>query len=144
MDDEQAILRLITVYSQLLDDGRWDEWAELFTDDAVFAVWGKVHEGRAAIQEAISAMQPARPGKHVSFATVVDVTGDEALAWTDFVALADDGPGEWGRSYKVATVARYYDHLTRCGDRWRFARRDIRMAGDPLPDGATPTPAAWH
>ena len=142
MDDEQAILRLITVYSQLLDDGRWDEWAEFFTDDAVFAVWGKVHEGRATIQEAISAMQPALPGKHVSFATVVDVTGDEALAWTDFVALADDGPGEWGRSYKVATVARYYDRLARGGDRWRFARRDIRMAGDPLPAaGATPTPA---
>ena len=63
-------------------------------------------------------MQPALPGKHVAFATVVDVTGDEALAWTDFVSLADDGPGEWGRSYKVATVARYYDRLTRFGDRY--------------------------
>ena len=142
MDDDQAIHRLLTVYSQLLDDGRWDEWAQLFTDDAVFTVWGQVHSGRQEIHKAISAMQPARPGKHVAFATVVDVNGDEALAWTDFVALADDGPGEWGRAYKVASVARYYDRLIRDGDRWLFARRDIRTAGEPLPDGATPTPAA--
>src|SRR5579859_5135108 len=79
MDDDAAILRLITVYSQLLDDGRWDEWGELFTEDAVFAVWGNVHRGRAEIVEAISGMQPERPGKHVAFATVVDVAGDEAL-----------------------------------------------------------------
>jgi ketosteroid isomerase-like protein len=142
MDDDQAIHRLITVYSQLLDDCRWDEWAELFTEDAVFSVWGKVYQGRAEIHQGISGMQPALPGKHVAFATICDVSGDEALAWTDFVALADDGAGEWGRSYKVATVARYYDRLTRYGDRWRFSHRAIRMAGDPLPDGATPTPTS--
>src|ERR1700735_5410294 len=89
MDDDQAILRLMTVYSQLLDDERWDEWAQLFTDDAVFTVWGQVHRGRHEIRKAISGMQPALPGKHIAFATVVDVNGDDALAWTDFVALAD-------------------------------------------------------
>jgi uncharacterized protein (TIGR02246 family) len=140
-DDDQGIHRLIAVYSQLLDDCRWHEWAELFTDDAVFTVWGKVHRGRHEIHEAIGGMQPELPGKHVAFATVIDVVGDdEALAWTDFVALADDGAGDWGRSYKIATVARYYDRLVRDGESWRFARRDIRMAGEPLPEGAIPTP----
>jgi hypothetical protein len=141
MDEDDAILRLITVYGQLLDDGRWDEWGELFTEDAVFTVWGQVFSGRQEIVKAISGMQPEFPGKHVSFATVVDVAGDRALAWTDFVTLADTGPGQWGRSYVLATAARYYDRLARDGGRWRFARRDIRNAGEPLPDGAAPTPA---
>jgi len=141
MDDEQAIRRLIMLYSQLLDDCRWDEWAELFSEDAVFSVWGESHVGRDAILAAISGIQPEMPGKHVAFATVLDVDGDQALAWTDFVALADNGPGQWGRSYIIATAARYYDRIVRDDGRWRFARREIRMAGDPLPDGAVPTPA---
>ncbi len=96
MDDDQAINRLMAVYSQLLDDCRWDEWAELFTEDAVFTVWGQVHRGRDDIRRAIGGMQPELPGKHVAFATVIDVNGDEALAWTDFTALADDGAGRMG------------------------------------------------
>jgi 3-phenylpropionate/cinnamic acid dioxygenase small subunit len=138
--EERAIHRLMAVYSQLLDDGRFDEWAELFTADAVFSVWGTAYTGRDAIRDGIGGMQPEHPGKHVAFATVVDLDGERARAWTDFVTLADVGPGEWGRSYSVATAARYYDQLVRDGGRWRFARRDIRMAGTPQPDGAIATP----
>ena len=43
-------------------------------------------------------------------------------------------------SYIVATVARYYDQLVRRDGQWLFARRQIRMAGEPLPDGARPSP----
>ncbi len=90
-------------------------------------------------------MQPPETGKHVGFATLVEVAADgaTALAWTDFVALADDGPGKWGRAYMIATAARYYDRVVKGADgRWRFAARQIRMVGEPLPTGATPTPAA--
>ncbi len=144
MGDDDSIRRLIAVYSQLLDDGRWDEWGDLFTEDAVFTVWGNAYSGRQEIVKAISGMQPEFPGKHVAFATVVDLggkDGDRALAWTDFLAMADAGPGQWGRSYAVATAARYYDRLVREDGRWRFSRRDIRNAGEPLPDGAVPSPA---
>jgi hypothetical protein len=140
MDDHDAIRRLITVYSQLLDDGRWDEWGELFTDDAVFTVWDQAFTGRGEIVKAIRGMQPEFPGKHVAFATVIELDGDRALAWTDFLAVADSGPGQWGRSYAIASAARYHDRLVRQGGRWRFARRAIRDAGKPLPDGAEPTP----
>ena len=141
MSDEAAIRRLITLYSQLLDDVRMDDWADLFTKDAVFSVWDNTFTGRDAIRDGIGGMQPAHPGKHVAFATVVDVDGDTALAWTDFISLADSGPGEWGRSYAIATAARYYDRLVRSDGRWRFERRQIRMVGDPLPDGAAESPA---
>jgi uncharacterized protein (TIGR02246 family) len=140
--DEAAIRRLITIYSQLLDDGRYDEWSELFTKDSTFSVWGQTYEGRDGIVAGIGGMQPEHPGKHVAFATIVEVDGDSALAWTDFVALADTGPGQWGRSYGIATAARYYDRIVRDDGRWRFASRQIRMVGEPLPQGAVDTPNA--
>jgi uncharacterized protein (TIGR02246 family) len=141
MDDIEGVRRLVLLYSQLLDDTRYDEWEDLFTADAVLTVWGNTYTGRTAIREGIEAMTPERPGKHVAYATVADFDGDEAWAWTDFTALADSGAGQWGRSYVVATVARYYDHVVRRGGQWMFARRQIRMAGEPLPDGARTSPA---
>ena len=142
MADLDGVRRLVFLYSQLLDDARWDEWEQLFTDDAVFTVWGNAYQGRRAIRDAISGMFVEQPGKHVAFATIADFDGDHAWAWTDFTALADDGPGQWGRSYIIATIARYYDVLVRTETGWRFARRQIRMAGEPLPDGARPSPAS--
>jgi uncharacterized protein (TIGR02246 family) len=142
MDDIEGIRRLIFLYSQLLDDSRLDEWQDLFTEDAVFTVWGTVHTGRSAIRDGIGGMTSELPGKHVAYATVVDFEfDDQAWAWTDFTALVDAGPGKWGRSYIVATVARYYDHVVRRDGRWLFDRRQIRMAGEPLPAGARPSPA---
>jgi len=142
MDDIEGIRRLVFIYSELLDDWRLDEWQDLFTEDAVFTVWGNEYLGRAAIREGIGGMTSEYPGKHVAFATVADFDGDDAWAWTDFASLADSGPGHWGRSYIVATVARYYDHMVRRNGRWLFARRQIRMAGEPLPAGARPSPAS--
>jgi uncharacterized protein (TIGR02246 family) len=141
MDDYEQIRRLVALYSQLIDDARWTEWANLFTDDAVFTVWGNAYTGRAAIKDGISGMMPEYPGKHVAFASVIDIEGDNATGWTDFISVADDGPGQWGRSYVIATAARYYDRFVRDDGRWRFARRELRMAGAPLPDGATESPA---
>jgi SnoaL-like domain len=145
MGHRRDIKRLSALYSQLLDDGRIEEWAELFTEDAVFSVWGNTYEGRTAIREGIGGMSPERPGKHVAFATVIDLAPGKnpkrALAWTDFIALADAGEGQWGRAYSIATAARYYDELVRDETGWRFQRRAIRMAGDPLPEGSTESPA---
>jgi hypothetical protein len=140
MDDLEAIKRAVFLYSQLLDDARLDEFEQLFAEDAVFTVWAQRFEGRRAIRDGIGGMMPELPGKHVAFATVADIDGDHAWAWTDFTALADAGPGQWGRSYTIATVARYYDQLARVDGRWLFTRRQIRMAGEPLPDGARPSP----
>lgn len=140
-DDYLAIQRLTAIYSQLLDDKRFDEWIELFTPDAVFAVWGERYVGRDAILAAIGGMQPDHPGKHVSFAVVADIDGAQAKAWVDLTGLADAGPNQWGRGYSVVTAGRYYDTLVKIDGRWFYRERLLRMAYEPLPTGATPTPA---
>jgi uncharacterized protein (TIGR02246 family) len=133
----EAIRRLIAVYAQLLDSGRLEEWGELFAEDATFEVWGKTLRGRREIVAAIGGMQPERPGKHVCLMPVIDlVAPDRALAWTDLSAFASSPDG-----ISIATIGRYHDELVRQGGRWRFARRSVVMAGEPLPDGVAPSPA---
>src|SRR5678815_2795132 len=34
--DQQAIINHVTAYSYLIDEGRWDEWFSLFSDDVAF------------------------------------------------------------------------------------------------------------
>ena len=137
MSDFEAIRRLIAVYAQLLDSRRIAEWGELFTPDATFEVWGKSYRGREEIVAAIGGMQPELPGKHVCLVPVIDPLGhDRARAWTDLSAFASAKDG-----ISIATIGRYHDELVREGSRWRFARRAVVMAGEPLPEGVAPSPA---
>jgi 3-phenylpropionate/cinnamic acid dioxygenase small subunit len=126
MSDEESVRRTLALYCQLCDDGRFDEWADLYTDDARFSVLGGHHDGRAAIRAFIEAGQPPeRRGKHVCANPVVEVRGDEASARTDyvFVARADGG-------FAITSAGRYHDRLVRDGDRWRFAERRIVFLGE--------------
>jgi len=137
LEEKDAIRRLMAIYAQLLDAKRVAEWGELFTEDAVFAVWGRTWSGRAAIVEGIGGMQPELPGKHVILTPVIDLLGaDRARAWTDLSAFATtkDGIG-------IATIGRYHDELVKHGGRWRYAKRIVVMAGEALPEGVAPSPA---
>lgn len=127
----------MAIYAQLLDSKRIAEWGQLFSEDAVFEVWGQQWRGRAAIEAGIGGMQPPLPGKHVILTPVVDLQGpDRALAWTDLSAFATTEQG-----ISIATIGRYHDELVREGGRWRFKRRTVVMAGEKLPEGVAPSPA---
>lgn len=130
--DESAIRRLLAEYCHAYDDGRADDFAELFTADATFTVFGTTRHGRTEIREHVGAWDPnTPPGQHVTYNTVIDLHGDRAWAWTDFLYLqqADDG-------YRVSTAGRYHDELLRGPDRWRFHARTIRFLGDGPTPGA--------
>lgn len=135
-DDENQIRRLIALYGQLLDDRRFDEWANLFLEDAV--VMG--HVGREAYVKAIAVGQPSSPTKHVACSTVIDLDGDRAAAWTDGFGLIDVGPGPNGSRTYANFPLRYYDQLVRIDGCWRIARRDYAPPGGAVPDGAFKTP----
>jgi 3-phenylpropionate/cinnamic acid dioxygenase small subunit len=121
--DEEAIRRTIAQYCQLCDDGCFDEWADLYTDDATFRVMGETHSGRAAVKAFIEKGQPPeRRGKHLCFNSVIDVDGDEARAVTDYVFL--------DKQRAITSVGRYHDRFVRDGGRWRFADRRIAFLGD--------------
>lgn len=139
MNDYEAIRRVLAIYGQLLDSNRIQEWGQLFSEDAIFQVFGECYRGREEIERRIGGMQPDRPGKHVVLQPVIDLDApDQARAWTDLCALST---GEDG-SISVATIGRYHDRLTKdpATGRWRIALRAVVMAGEDLPEGCDPSP----
>ena len=121
----EGIRRTVAAYCLLCDDGRFDEWGQLFTDDTRFHVMGTTHEGRAAAQAFIEAGQPPeRRGTHLVSSSIIEVRSETtAEAWSDYVFL--------DRSGAVTNVGRYHDRLVLEPDgAWRFAVREIVFKGD--------------
>ncbi len=139
MNDLEAIRRLLAIYGQLLDSKRIEEWGELFSEDAVFRVWGQTYRGRDEIKREIGGMQPDTPAKHIVLQPVIDLDGeDRARAWTDLCA-ASTQDGE----IRLATIGRYYDQLARDSkrDRWQIVRRVLVLGDEEVPADVDPSPA---
>ncbi|MAG33745.1 MAG: hypothetical protein CL908_22935 [Deltaproteobacteria bacterium] len=120
---------LLHLYAFFLDDGRGDEFEELFAEDAAFDVLDMRLRGRATIRKQFVG-PPGRLRKHLAFPAVIEIRSPtEALAWSDFimVRLPDPdgaGPGE------VYQMGRYHDRLVKQDDgRWRFAARNVFLVG---------------
>jgi 3-phenylpropionate/cinnamic acid dioxygenase small subunit len=130
---EEGIRRTLAHYGLLLDDGRFDEWSQLFVEDARFHVMGATQVGRADITAWIMKNQgPELRGKHAVLAPLIDLDGDRARVWTDYLFV--------DQQQTVLSVGRYHDEVVRGDDgRWRFALREIVfMGGAPEVTAAVP------
>lgn len=133
-EDARLIGRTLALYCQLLDDLRFADFGELFTEDAEWVIPGVTFQGRAAIVEGLTEMEPKASGwvKHLSFPPVIEIDGPAAArAWSDLVALVrDHDTGAWS----IAASGRYYDRLEKSGGKWRFKSRraDIDTGQNPL------------
>ena len=98
---EEGIRRTLAQYAQLMDEGRFDEFGDLFEPDARFHVMGETQVGRAAIEEWIAASQRPEPrGKHAMLSSVIDLADDgrTARAWTDYLFVDQQTAGHVRRS----------------------------------------------
>lgn len=127
MSDEEQIRRTLAEFCVFLDERRFREWSELFTDDGVFCE----HVSRAAIFAWISgdelATQPDLRRKHTVHNILIEVDGDQARATADLVMFDKNGDRPW-----FILTGKYTDHLVRDGGRWRFKNRQLALlaAGD--------------
>ena len=120
---EAEIRRTLAEYCQLLDDGRFDEWVQLFTDDVVFGVMGGVHRGRDEVRGFIEPnQQEEMRGRHLISEPLIRIDGDTADVTTDYVFVT--------KQLQVLSSGRYHDTLRADGDRWRIATREIVFLGD--------------
>jgi len=131
--DIESIRRTLALYCQLCDDGRFDEWADLYAGEATFTVMGRTYAGPAEIQGFIQKGQPPElRGKHVCANSLIDVDSDgaHASARTDYIFV-----GRTDEGLAITSAGRYHDTLVRDGDRWLFESRQIVFLGDdqPLP-----------
>lgn len=122
-DDERLILRTLAEYGRWCDAGRFDEWADLFTEDARLVLGDHVTEGREAIRDLMATLQPdGRRGLHLTANPIVDIDGVGATAVSDYLFLRPTAAGP-----VPVAAGHYHDELVRHEDRWRFRRRAITI-----------------
>jgi hypothetical protein len=138
MSDFEDIQRLVTVYAHLLDDQRYDEWVRLFHRDGEISWAGSTFRGYDEIIKAVSAIQPAIPGKHLVGVPVVNfIDAATAYAWTDMITFLHN---ESGAIY-VSGMCRYHDVIRKYDGKWLFSNRFINIAGFELSADAPPYPS---
>ncbi|WP_068396394.1 nuclear transport factor 2 family protein [Kribbia dieselivorans] len=121
LEDLHEIQQLRARYCQFLDDGRWDELVELFTEDGSF-VGLSTATGRADLRAFFSELQdgPLAAWWHFSSNETIDLDGDVATGetWLDQPCVVNDEPH--------IAAGRYTDRMRRCADgRWRFEERKV-------------------
>jgi hypothetical protein len=150
MTDTDQIRRVIALYAMLLDDFRADEWADLFTEDAVWISNTGIYEaasddpltetkGRDAILRigqdyARTVGASGAKSMHFNSTPLIDVTGDTANAWWDFVVFHTDKTG-----FAVRATGRIYAEFVK-RDAWRFTKRANVRSGGVMPPGLVQVP----
>jgi ketosteroid isomerase-like protein len=139
LEDLHEIGQLRARYCQYLDDGRWDDLVDLFTEDGAF-VGLSVAQGRDELRTFFAALQegPLKAWWHFSSNETIDfdpaVDPDRATGetWLDQPCVVDDQPH--------VAAGRYADRMRRCADgRWRFEERKVSFFfWSPLEEGWSP------
>jgi 3-phenylpropionate/cinnamic acid dioxygenase small subunit len=122
---EELIRQTLARYCMFCDDGRFEDWGLLFTQETKLHVMGTTHSGRERVQAFIEAGQPPElRGKHVVINPLILVSEDarSAQCWSDFLFI--------DRAGVITTTGRYHDELVLEPDGvWRFAVREIVFTG---------------
>lgn len=136
--DELAVAKVLAQYCRALDDRRYDDVAQLFTDDAVFETMGRSLRGRAEIRMFFPPGEPLdRPESiHLLSNVVVTLEGARAVVASDWAMLERDAAGATG----IALAGRYDDVVVSGADgRWRISRRRVTALArnQPIPPEVT-------
>jgi hypothetical protein len=114
---EHDCARLIALYANLSDEGRWEEVAELFVEHGTLvrpAAPDQPIVGRQAILAAFRA-RPARIARHVCSNVVIDVDGQTSAGGVSAMLLFS-GSG-------APLVGSYHDRFCLVEAGWRFLER---------------------
>lgn len=121
LEDLHEIGQLRARYCQYLDDGRWDDLVDLFTENGCF-IGLSTATGHQQLRTFFPGLQdgPLKAWWHFSSNETIDLDGDEATGetWLDQPCVVDD------EAHMAA--GRYSDRMRRCPDgRWRFEARKV-------------------
>jgi hypothetical protein len=81
LEDKDQIRELLATYCFHFDEGKFDDWIELWTDDPVWDVDGRIARGRAEclkVARAVESVDGKPPMKHYIMNEVITVDGDKA------------------------------------------------------------------
>ncbi|MDQ0380488.1 nuclear transport factor 2 family protein [Amycolatopsis thermophila] len=140
LEDVHEIGQLRARYCQYLDDGRWDQLADLFTEEGRF-VGLSTASGRAELRTFFAGLQrgPLTAWWHFSANETVTVDGDVASGetWLYQPCVVE------GEAHVAA--GRYTDSLVRQDGRWLFAERKVTFFWwVPLAEGWDAGKIGWE
>lgn len=136
IEDELAIGQLRARYCHLLDDMRWPEFVDLFTEDGIFEGLSKA-TGHAELMQFFSIEVPKIAERFWHFCSngTVDIQGETATGRISMEYLSVSA----GVSY--ISAGHYDDVLQRVNGEWKFKSRKITFYFySRLADGFTGTP----
>ena len=126
VEDELALRRIITAYSNTQDAHDYDGYVALFAKDGEWASGTNVYKGREAIRKMLVGLYGAPPpgyvngeSFHISFNADVRVNGDTATAVSRHVLFMRGANGQ-----PVPMLSgRYDDEFVRENGEWKIRRR---------------------
>lgn len=119
--DELAIRRTLAAYCHHLDGGDFSSLARRFTEDGSYTYGTADMSGRATLESWFAETNPPeRRGKHLTTNVIVDVEGDRAFAYSDylFVRIVDG-------ALTPLFSGRYRDELVRAEGGWLIRSRVV-------------------
>lgn len=115
--DEHAINRVLAEYCLRLEISAFDEWLDLFTEDAVYEVFRRSLTGRAEISAMLS---QAPHGVHLPGAARIVINGDSAQVIQSYMFLPTSND-EWNSGW-------YQRTLVRTSHGWKIAHTKVKIA----------------
>jgi 3-phenylpropionate/cinnamic acid dioxygenase small subunit len=125
IEDRLAIEELVVEYAWLLDHQRWDDVADLCTDDAVLFIRGREIAGRKGLGEWAKrrAERASRRTQHQMTLLRLYPAGPNEVHGTAALVLHVAKTGSGG-TY-VDLIGEYEDEYLRTPDGWKFKRRRL-------------------
>lgn len=114
--DKAAIREVMEEYCLRLEVNDFEEWLDLFTDDTVYEVHGKVLRGRKEVGETLSL---APHGVHIGGALRIDLAGDVAETVQNYVFH--------GENDRFSNNGWYYRTLVRSGETWKISHTRVKI-----------------
>ncbi|MFB6310104.1 MAG: nuclear transport factor 2 family protein [Salinirussus sp.] len=129
-DDRQQLRDLKHQYCYIVDEAGPEEWARLFTEDAVFtSARGETYTGRDEILAYKRQDSPADEwvtSAHMAMNPLINLDGDTASGQWYYLWYYENAAGDrgWGQG-------RYDEAYRRTADGWRFSEMTITHRINP-------------
>lgn len=124
IEEKDAIRDLMTRYCLAIDAGRYEEWAQCFTEDGIFdsPILGK-WQGWDALRAFTTKYREwtgDTQSRHCVMNILIDIQGQTATA-ESYLLLTHAARGKT----ELVISGRYEDRIEKVGDQWRFKQRKV-------------------
>jgi 3-phenylpropionate/cinnamic acid dioxygenase small subunit len=128
IEDREEIRELYARYAHTIDNGRFNEWIDCFTEDGVFESprFGK-HSGREGLRRFSAIYKDSLGGAkpfHQMTNVIFKIDGDQASGGCYLTYYhCKDGKAA------LSAAGNYTDQLRKVGGEWRFQSRRVSIDG---------------